>query len=400
MPAAADNGASLLDAELALPLLRDADPDEDSVTLAAEAAWPLLERTGIRPDALILATTEPAYDEGGNTQPLAEFLGLAGALSSFELTATDRDGLAAIRLAAALASTGQTTLVVASGRRGAVALLIGTGGGVATVTPTATATEELRDRWRLAGTAEREEADSSFVWDEGITASASLVEGPAAIATPNPKAAGRAEKKRGGAGDPLPMYLGAAHGPARIVLGLAEAQTVLAAAGGLADAIRVEPSAGAAAVADRARAALATWPAEGTARAIAWDGISPYTSGPRSWRERAQDFRLEGARCGSCSQLVFPYPARCPHCGSAELTPELLSRTGTVVTQTRDHAFPMSKSTGMAVVALDGGARFFGQVVPSASVEIGDRVRLVPRRLHLGGGAVQYFWKVTSADRG
>ena len=79
MPAAADNGASLLDAELALPLLRDADPDEDSVTLAAEAAWPLLERTGIRPDALILATTEPAYDEGGNTQPLAEFLGLAGA---------------------------------------------------------------------------------------------------------------------------------------------------------------------------------------------------------------------------------------------------------------------------------------------------------------------------------
>ena len=60
----------------------------------------------------------------------------------------------------------------------------------------------------------------------------------------------------------------------------------------------------------------------------------------------------------------------------------------------------MSKSTGMAVVALDGGARFYGQVVPSASVEIGDRVRLVPRRLHLGGGAVQYFWKVTSADRG
>ena len=48
--------------------------------------------------------------------------------------------------------------------------------------------------------------------------------------------------------------------------------------------------------------------------------------------------------------------------------------------------------------------RFFAdrghQVVPSASVEIGDRVRLVPRRLHLGGGAVQYFWKVTSADRG
>jgi uncharacterized OB-fold protein len=59
----------------------------------------------------------------------------------------------------------------------------------------------------------------------------------------------------------------------------------------------------------------------------------------------------------------------------------------------------MSPSTGMAVVELDGGARFYGQVVPSGSVEIGQRVRLVPRRLHLGGGAVQYFWKVTGADR-
>jgi uncharacterized OB-fold protein len=54
----------------------------------------------------------------------------------------------------------------------------------------------------------------------------------------------------------------------------------------------------------------------------------------------------------------------------------------------------------MAVVELDGGARFYGQVVPSGTVEIGQRVRLVPRRLHLGGDAVQYFWKVTDADRG
>ena len=48
----------------------------------------------------------------------------------------------------------------------------------------------------------------------------------------------------------------------------------------------------------------------------------------------------------------------------------------------------------MAVVELDGGGRFYGQVVPSARVAIGDRVRLVPRRLHDGGGAAQYFWKV------
>ena len=87
-------------------------------------------------------------------------------------------------------------------------------GGVARLTPLASRAEELRDRWRLSGAAHREEADASFVWDAGARASASLVEGPAAVVTPSAKTAARAEKARGGAGDPLPVYLGAAHGPA------------------------------------------------------------------------------------------------------------------------------------------------------------------------------------------
>jgi hypothetical protein len=399
MPPAADNGASLLDAELALPRLREADPDEDAVTLAAEAALPLLDRSATRPASLIFATTDAPYDEGGNVQPLAELVDLAGPLAGFELTATDRDGLAAIRLAAALVAGNSTALVCASGRRGAVALLVGAEGGVARLTPLGARVEELRDRWRLAGAAARAEADASFVWEAGVTAAAGLAEGPAAIATPSRRTAGRAERARGGPGDPLPTYLGAAHAPARIVLGLAAPQTVLAAAGGLAEAVRVEPGDGAGAVLDRARARLAGWPEEGEAAPIDWTGISPYTSGPRAWRERAQDLRLEGARCGSCGRVAFPPPPRCPACGAADLSPQRLARTGTVLTCTRDHAFPMSTSTGMAVVELDDGVRFYGQVAPSGSVEIGRRVRLVPRRLHLGGSAVQYFWKVTDADR-
>lgn len=400
MPPTADIGASLLDAELVLPRLREADPDEDAVTLAAEAALPVLERATLRPDALVLATTEPPYDEGGNVQPLAELLGLAGPLVAFELTATDRDGLAALRLAAALVANGSSALVCASGRRGAVSLLLADRGGVARVVPLAARTEELRDRWRLAGTAERREADGSFVWDAGAQAAAGLADGPAAVVLPSPRIAARAERACGGAGDPLPVSLGAAHAPARILLGLAAPQTVLAAAGGLAEAVRVEPRDGAEALLAAATAELARWPEEGSAQPVEWAGMSPYVSGPRSWRERGQDFRLEGARCGSCGRLVFPTPPRCPQCGAGELAPERLARAGTVVTRTSDHAFPVSPATGMAVVELDGGARFYGQVVPSGTVEIGQRVRLVPRRLHLGGDAVQYFWKVTDADRG
>jgi uncharacterized OB-fold protein len=48
----------------------------------------------------------------------------------------------------------------------------------------------------------------------------------------------------------------------------------------------------------------------------------------------------------------------------------------------------------MAVLDLEDGVRFFGQVVMGETVAIGDTVSLVPRRLHAGGGFVQYFWKV------
>jgi uncharacterized OB-fold protein len=47
----------------------------------------------------------------------------------------------------------------------------------------------------------------------------------------------------------------------------------------------------------------------------------------------------------------------------------------------------------MVAVDLPSGSRFFGQVAAGETIAIGDRVRLVPRRLHSGGEMVQYFWK-------
>ncbi len=76
-----------------------------------------------------------------------------------------------------------------------------------------------------------------------------------------------------------------------------------------------------------------------------------------------------------------------------------LSRSGTVFTQTRDHVYPLGGPQSMAVVSLDGGGRFYGQVIDGMDVVIGDRVSLVLRRLHLGGGVPQYFWKVAPEGR-
>jgi hypothetical protein len=412
--------AAVLDGALVLPTTRlasgrsartVADGDEDAVTLAAEAGLTVLDRLPERPRGLVLATTSAPYDEGGSVQALAELLGLAGDITAVELGASLRDGVTALRVAAALAATGHGPVLVCASHHargehdagdGAAALVVGgDGGGAAELRFGASRAEELRDRWRLAGTAERAEADPSFVWDEGASGVARHFTadelGPTAFVSPVARSAGRAEKLLGGPGDPLAPHagvLGAAHPLARLLLALDTPLTLVASAAGLVDTVAVTPAAGAADVANRARAVLEAPRREDAPLPVDWSQLSPYASSPRSWRERGQDLRLEGKRCGGCGRLQFPPPETCPSCGSRDLVPERLPRSGTVLTQTRDRVYPAGRSTGMAVVDLDGGGRFFGQVVPSAAVEIGDRVRLVPRRLHDGGGAAQYFWKI------
>lgn len=402
--------AAVLDGVLALPATAlggrtVADPDEDAVTLAVEAALPLLERADTMPSALILATTSPPYDEGGSVQSLAELLGVAGDRLALELTASVRDGLTAVRLAAALAGDGPVLVVASHVRRGepdagdgAVALLLSREGGVATLRPGSARTEELRDRWRLAGTTDRAEGDSSFVWEQGAPRIArEWASASPAVVGASARSASRAEQALGGPGDPLVKttgVLGAAHALARVLVSLDGPGVVVAAGGGLAESLAVEPGDGAGALAAAARAVLDAPRRAELPDPVDWSTLSPYSSSPRSWRERGQDLRLEGQRCGGCGRLVFPQRPTCPACQSRELTVERLPRRGTVVTQTLDHAYPAGRVTGMGVVELDGGGRFYGQVVPSALVAIGDRVQLVPRRLHDGGGAAQYFWKL------
>jgi uncharacterized OB-fold protein len=417
--------AALLDGALVLPVGEDvsgrtaravADGDEDAITLAAEAGLATLDSLGEQPSALVLATTSAPYDEGGSVQTLAELLGIAGEIVTLELGASLRDGITALRVAAALAATGHGDVLVCASHLshgepdagdGAAALVIGEGHGAGTLRFAGARAEELRDRWRLAREAERREADPSFVWDAGASSVASRLDtndrGPTGFVGPSARSAARAERLLGGPGDPIVArtgVLGAAHPLARILVALDAPLVLVAAGGGLADSVAIEPREGAAGLAARARAVLERPRLTAPLEPVDRSRLVPYASSPRSWRERGQDLRLEGMRCRSCSRRLFPPPQTCPSCGSRDLAPERLPRTGTVVTHTRDRVYPAARSTGMAVVDLDGGGRFYGQVVPSATVEIGTRVRLVPRRLHDGGGAAQYFWKIAREEAG
>lgn len=398
------------------------------MTLGAEAVLALLhgsppaQPTLSAPAALLFASVSPPYDEGGSAQLVAEIAGLGEDLFCAELTATPRDALAALRLADGLVAAGGGPVLVCAahtrrseGEReagdGAVALLIGERGGVATLTPGPSHSEELRDRWRLAGEKSLREADASFTEELGPARIARLVADAARERIPEPatvgagssapsvdvlvtgpssRSAARVERALGGPGDTVAArigVLGAAHPLLRLLLSLHGPAMLVAASGGVGDACFVEPSDEAAELPAAVEEQIAGGrevpsipPPPGQA------GFDPYVSGPRAWRERGQDLRLEGVvRDG---KVLYPPPA------GIEGERRALARRGHVLTCTRDHVYPGADTLQMAVVALDDDARFYGQVAAGEEVEIGQQVRLVPRRLHAGGGIVQYFWKV------
>ncbi len=396
-----------------------ARPDEDAVTLAAEATAECLSDGAPPPAALVFASLTPPYDEGGSAQPLAELTGLPADLFTVELTASARDGLAALRVALALceAGAGPVLVVAAHLRReghereagdGAVALLVDAREGCALLSPGPVHTEELREQWRLRGDASPRNADPSFTAEFGSARAARLVAersgtGSPLVCVPSARAAARTERALGGPGDELVArtgILGAAHPLLRLTDALERGGTVVAGAGGLADAIAFEPRSGAPEPARRARErATGGQDADAPLAVPSGAGFEPYSSAPRAWRERGADLRLEGIRYGE--RLVYPPPPVAPPGEEeAEARREPLARRGRVLTQTRDHVYPGGDVTTMAVLELDDGASFYCQVTMGDDVGIGDRVALVPRRLHAGGGAVQYFWKARPIEGG
>ena len=368
------------------------------MTLAVEAAAQAMPTSLDAPASLIVAGTTLPYAKGSSVQPLAELLGIQGSLFAAELTATTRDGLAALRLASALTSAGTGPVLVCAAHApdpgepragaGAVALLIGDGDGpaLAAITPAGASTEELRDSWQLASADSPRTADRSFVAQIGTERLARLAldaaggqPGRAIIHGPDARAAGAVEEGLGDEAVGVVGSLGAAHPLLRILLGLDEDLFAVAIADGLAESIAVSPGPAAGEGIALARKAVESG-VEGPlpSRRNPPEDFAPFNSPPRAWRERDVDLRLAGIA----------------NRGDGEPVPGRRAPTGTVITWVRDHVYPAAPVTDMAVVQLDDGGRHFGQVAAGEEVGIGDRVQLVPRRLHEGGDVVQYFWKV------
>ncbi len=118
-------------------------------------------------------------------------------------------------------------------------------------------------------------------------------------------------------------------------------------------------------------------------------------------REEAQNVRLHGSLCPQCGTLQFPIAkvcAACHHHGGLSRQP--LARQGRLFTYTKDFLYNSPvEPTVMAVVDLEGGGRFLCQMtdVDPAAVEIGMEVELVLRRMREGAGDHYYYWKCRPA---
>jgi hydroxymethylglutaryl-CoA synthase len=410
-----------------------AGPDEDTTTMAVEAARQVARRRPV--DCIWLATTRPAYLEKTNAALVHAALGLDPVVAAYDVGGAIRSGAGA--LAAAMRGGGMAVLAdlrvglpesdeERGGADAAAAFAFGDDGVIAEIAGSASATLELLDRWRLP------DATSVEVWDDrfsldALTGLALDVASSAlkhaglertdhvAVATGNPRLAGALASRLGAGNVALQGFAGAAHVGVVLAdlldrLQPGETALVLAVADG-ADAFVVRATD--LLVEARQDHAIADQTSMGRPVAYAsyltWRGVlrrqpprrpDPQApAAPPSLRESAWKHALVASRCTECGRTSLPPQRVCPACGAVdahEAVP-VSDREATVATVTVDRlAYSLSPPVVMAVVDIDGGGRLVAEVADADpdDIRIGTRLEPTFRRLATSEGIHNYFWKL------
>lgn len=421
-----------------------ASHDEDSTTLAVEAARVALARAGsTRPDRVTFSTATPTYLDRTNAAVLHAALDLDPATAAYDFGGAPRSAVGA--LTTALQSGGTALVVAADIRTGlpggadeigggdaGVAFLVGPGPGIAEVVSHAAATAEFLDRWRVPG------QSHSRLWEDRFGQASYLPPAQQAIeqalksagvaredvatvvvAGLHERARGAVAKSLGATASPVSEAIGNP-GTAQPGLLLAEALDS-SKAGDLI--LLVTLADGADALLLRTTDALEearTWTslAETVSRGtrpvpyptfLTWRGMLDREpprrpdpappSPPVSARHAAWKFAFVAGACTSCGTRHLPALQTCMSCGHAgEMEPVPLADTqGAVVTYTVDRlTYSLSPPVIAVVVDFDGGGRFQTELTDASAdeVAIGDRVEMTFRRFfQAGNGIANYFWK-------
>lgn len=431
-----------------------ASHDEDSLTLAVNAALHALPDGGAGLDAVYFASTTPPYREKQSATTVATVLETGNAVRTADFTDSLRAGTSALRAAFDAVQAGATRALVCAGdcRMGepdtpaeqnygdaGAALVVGGDSEpvIAELLGAHGVSEEFIGTWRadqqeflraFPGAFETKFGYAPFVLAaiQGVlqqtgTAPASLAR--VVLAAPNPRAAAGVAKAlkvdaKKQVQDTLWMLLGDV-GTTQPLLLLAAAleqakpgELILVVSyGDGADALLLRATERLAQY--RSAASLASQierkrllPSYGRyarfRRLIKRESAGDDLSTPVVlFRDRQTVLPLHGGQCPSCGVVQFPRHQVCIECGHRDgLTEVKLARRGTLFTYTNDyiHDSPDAPTTH-GVVELEGGARVYVQLtdVDVEQVEVDMPVELTFRKYHEGSGIQNYFWKARPA---
>ena len=425
-------------------------PDEDTLTLAWDAATAALGAAGVEGeavDAIFWGTSRPPFAEGPSLPFLAASLGLPTSVQGALLSGSAHAGMEALNAGADAVGAGsaRTVLVVASdalrpGRgtgfearcgAGAAAVVLSRDGGAASLGARVSHSRPLVDRYRGDGeTDNRDLYDARLFREEiflpSIEAVTAQLSSAAVTAWSLPDPDGRLgaviAKKVGSvpaASASVYKQLGDT-GAASALLGAVGAMSapgtvaIVGTGGGRTTGVLVNvegPVPGAEDVAAVLEGGTASSYAEllrARGQLVPGGETIPMGVPPESAlfaRGADEMLGLLGGRCVDCGTISTPpsiHPT-CTACGGPKLEPVALARSGVVHTYVINHTMPAPFVAPLPIAVLDmeDGARLMLQVIGDGSdVEIGRAVELVLRKYAHERGVPVYGFKARPVRAG
>ena len=438
-----------------------ADVDEDSVTMAVEAAmgcFRFAEREAV--NTLYFASTTGPYAEKAHASLIAVALDLKDEdIFAADVMGTTRAGTNALKAAldSAAANPGESVLVTAADARngfpksaqesgfgdGAAAVVVGTGDDLlAEVDCFVSVSEEINDYWRNAGDKYTLHAEGRFCDEEGYLREMKIilkkfekVSGTKAadydkivLVAQNAKLQGKIAAKFGIAEEKLvdTLLLNAGDtGAAQALLGLVNAlenaapgEKILVVDYGnganafsltVTDEIKKLEGKGQIRRYLETRAEIDSY-----ARFLSWRDIAPAEPGgafklpastSQTWREQNINIALHASRCKKCGATLYPVARVCDVCGSLDNYEEfrLSDQVGKIFTYSVDQYAGRSDDPQIiqAVAEMPDGCHVYTIMTNYKKDEVhaGMDVEFTFRLMHHLGNFPNYFWKLRPLRR-
>ena len=438
-----------------------ADVDEDSVTMAVEAAmgcFRLVDRSDV--NALYFASTTGPYAEKSHAALISVALDLKDEdVFTSDIMGSTKSGTNALKAAldGAAANPGQNYLVTASDARngypksaqetgfgdGAAAFVVGTGDDLlAEVDCFTSINEEINDYWRNAGDKYTLHAEGRFCDEEGYLREMKLIGkkfekvsgtkiadyDKVVLVAQNAKLKAKAAAKFGVAEEKLvdTLLLNAGDtGAAQGLLGLVNALENAAAGerivvidygnGANAFSLTVTENISRLAGKQQIRRYLDTRAeVDSYVRFLSWRDIGAAEPGAafrlpastsQTWREQNINIALHGSRCKKCGATLFPVARVCDVCGSLDEYEEvrLSDHVCKLYTFSVDQYAGRSDDPQIiqAVAEDPNGCHVYTIMTNYVKdqVHTGMDVEFTFRKMHNLGNFPNYFWKVRPLRR-